>query len=299
MDESRGDGARICRACGGPVEPDAEACAACGRREPSGGAQAPDGGVGAGADGAQAEAAAPFEEERPRIALGALFGAAGAVGAMAAWSAIIYFTGYEIGFAAWGVGAVIGFATLVGVRRGDAVMGVMAGALAVLAIVGGQVLVVRTHLDRMIHGEAELAYASQREFARKAVSAQDENQCRFVIAEMNSEEDIAPNPGSVTREELETFRVETQPAMKRFLDGTPSREECVGEIADVIRGNVEFMDVLKESVSAWTVLWLFLGVGTAFRIASSEWSDGGAAVRAQQRQAQRRRRRPQGGENAS
>ena len=66
-------------------------------------------------------------------------GAAGVV-AMLAWFVLIKLTGYQIGFAAWGVGLLVGMGARGFAPVGSRALGWAAGGCAGLALVGGQIL---------------------------------------------------------------------------------------------------------------------------------------------------------------
>ncbi len=71
---------------------------------------------------------------------------AGALGALV-WAAVVYFTEYEIGWIAWGVGAMVGFAVALGnedKHRSPTAAGVLAVAITVVSIVAGKYLAVQT-----------------------------------------------------------------------------------------------------------------------------------------------------------
>ena len=68
----------------------------------------------------------------------------GAIGA-ALWAAVTYFTGYEIGWIAWGVGGIVGFAVALGNSdhsRSPGAAGGLAVIITVMSIVGGKALAV-------------------------------------------------------------------------------------------------------------------------------------------------------------
>lgn len=71
--------------------------------------------------------------------------AAGALGAIA-WAAVVYFTEYEIGWIAWGVGAVVGLGVALGNadrRRSPTAAGALAVGITALSIVAGKYLAVQ------------------------------------------------------------------------------------------------------------------------------------------------------------
>jgi hypothetical protein len=59
---------------------------------------------------------------------------------MLGWFLLIKATGYEIGYAAWGVGVITGFGTRLLAQVSSEALGYCAGGCAFLAILGGQYL---------------------------------------------------------------------------------------------------------------------------------------------------------------
>lgn len=76
-----------------------------------------------------------------RFGLGVAGAAIAGVVAMLAWLFLIQVTGYQIGFAAWGVGLLVGLGARVLGREGSRRLGWAAGACALVAILGGLWLV--------------------------------------------------------------------------------------------------------------------------------------------------------------
>jgi phosphate/sulfate permease len=70
---------------------------------------------------------------------------AGVIGA-AVWAALAYFTGYEIGWLAWGIGAVVGAAMATNENR-NTMTGVIAAVITIVAITGGKFLAVEASIS--------------------------------------------------------------------------------------------------------------------------------------------------------
>ena len=87
---------------------------------------------------------------------------------------------------------------------------------------------------------------------------------------INCEDGSDPDEQAVTDEEIASFDDEIRPGYEDFVNGKPSREECQDLYISLMKASISFPLMLKESVSLWTALWLFLGVGTAFKIASGK-----------------------------
>ena len=157
-------GSQSCQACGYPMDADAMICLHCGfNREtgrqfntkvardpnkPTVGGKAV--GVGAAAGGMALRPFLPI--------IGASVG--GAIGAVI-WGLIAYGTGYEIGYAAIGVGALCGIGACFGgepeTTGGGAIAGVLAAIVAVAAIAGGKYLALemmyRKYMNEAVQNE--------------------------------------------------------------------------------------------------------------------------------------------------
>lgn len=74
-----------------------------------------------------------------KAAIGGVIG--GAIGA-AIWVAVVYFTNYEIGWIAWGVGITTGLGVAAACKDGEMVTGVLAAMIAIVALLAGKYMVV-------------------------------------------------------------------------------------------------------------------------------------------------------------
>lgn len=211
-----------------------------------------------------------FEESEsgPKIGVGIIAAVAAGLIGMMGWYLLIKTTGYEIGYAAWGVGVLIGIITLKAAGRPDVRLGVVAGAVALMAIVGGQCLAIRAIAIKEFRELANKGYDEQVRFARRVCAAETEEDIRRCMAEFKCEEDEKPDPSAVTQEDFKEFEEEVRPAYQDLLDGDPTREEYVDALVDEIMSAIPISLLLKESIGVWTALWLLLGVGSAFKIAA-------------------------------
>ena len=90
------------------------------------------------------------------LAAGILGGVAGAV----LWGLIAAFTGYEIGWIAWGIGALVGAGVAWG-TEGGTVPGVMAVVISVLAILGGKFVALEIMMNKEAKEVVSLADTSE------------------------------------------------------------------------------------------------------------------------------------------
>jgi len=202
-------------------------------------------------------------KSRPGTAANYPLGAAGAVAAgflaMLAWYFLIKLTGYEIGYAAWGVGVVTGLGARVLGRAGTTGLGVIAGACAFLAVIGGQFLAAKSQADKMIDEAAAEAYESRMSYALDAAKAESDEEIKALLIKHQESE-------QPTVEEISDFRKSELPKLKEFAAGKPNKTEFERDFKRIKDTFIYKLLLLKGSVGLFTLLWLFLGVGTAFRI---------------------------------
>jgi hypothetical protein len=192
---------------------------------------------------------------------------------MIAWYYLIKWTGYEIGYAAWGVGCLTGIgARVVGCKECPA-LGFFAGLCALIAIVGGQYLAVKFEADKYFDDMARSSYDERMAYAKQAVEAKTDEQIKALLAEDVVGHREKSSSQGVTADEIKDFRDNELPALKSFIDGKPSREQFENGMLKVKSSISYNLMLLKASVGWFTLLWLFLGIGSAYKIASGESDD--------------------------
>jgi hypothetical protein len=202
---------------------------------------------------------------------GLLLGTIGAVGAglvgMIGWYLLIKTTGYSIGYAAWGIGVIIGIATKFLARQTSNALGFVAGACAVAAILGGQYLLVYNQIGEAIDQRLSGAYATQLAIAQEAVKAISDDEVRSFLVK-HSDATPKKDASQITDQEITNFREKDQPKLKSFADGKLTQVQYEKALRARVRSFISPMTILKESISLFTLLFLFLGVGSAYKIAS-------------------------------
>lgn len=206
----------------------------------------------------------------PNILLGTVGAVAAGFIAMIVWFAIIKATNIEFGFIAWAVGGVVGVGCRILGGGYSQTLGFIAAACALVAIVGGEYLATKSAYDEIVDGILEEAYDARMGYAQRAQKLGTDQEIRkFIVLEW-SDEDEQYTMDSVTQEDIDNFRDVELPELKEFINGNPSREEFEEKLqATFNSGSMKAM-VLKESISLWTLLWLFLGVGSAYRLGIGE-----------------------------
>jgi len=241
-----------------------------------------------------------------RIALAMLGATAvGGVGAWG-WLQLAKATGFEFAFAAWAIGGLVGYASRLFAPRGHYWLGPTAALVAFLSIGGGQVLVRKWLVDEQIQRTLPRAYEETREYAKAAVEAEfgDElREClaRYRISLKSAGTTVASNhngqlfqlgwrlygifdqaPGStptfkqlieasdprnISDKDLALFQSRELPNLKAFLNGKPSEEEYKSTLREMIYANITFNSLVTQSIGPYSLLWLALGLYTAYKLA--------------------------------
>lgn len=208
-------------------------------------------------------------------------GAASAAAVLGAliWMAIAMISGYELGLVAWGIGGAIGFAaTLFGSRGQKA--GIACGALALVAILGGKYLVIDSltsqfadlfGMETMEEGLQEAYTYIVYEAELYTTEVTDDASLRAFIAE--NEYSGSYDATEVTAEEINYFNEEVVPEFNYILENNPSYEEWFNHTVGEAMGGLESLStwsLMMEDFGALSLLFLFMGVATAYQLGSGQ-----------------------------
>ena len=209
---------------------------------------------------------------------GAIVGGAlaGFVGAMI-WAGISYFTGFEIGWIAWGVGGMVGLGCVWGSKGSGNLLGLTAVVITLLSILAGKYAAVEFSIRNEIGTEEEVlhnALAGLQDDEVVVSYLADE-----IIAEQEARGDTITWPTGVNPEEA--IRQQDYPpdiwskAASKWKEMSPEDQENYREqLADQIRANVQaFMGDVSSygflhSFGFMDLLFFGLAVTTAFKIAA-------------------------------
>jgi len=197
------------------------------------------------------------------VLAGILFGIPAAV----VWALIVYFTGYEIGWVAWGVGALIGLAVAKSAHEPNASLGPTAAALAVASLILAKVLMA--------------------EFAAPAVLKQEiltnrEATAAMFLVDMRIHKSFSPEvqaaldqresrPDALSdAQQYQLIQQLQSEALARAAAATRAERDRVVRLgAAGILDAMGFFGVLKKSFSLWDALWFGLAISSAFKVAQS------------------------------
>ena len=206
----------------------------------------------------------------PNMALGT----AGAIGAgvlgMLIWIGMIKYLNLESGIVAWGLGGLVGFGCRTLGGGYSRTLGLIAGACALVSIVGGGYLGMRAKVGEFFVEMTKEAYEERMAYAKEGVTKATDQEIREFLAKDETDENDQPlTPDKITAAQIAEFKKEI-PALKEFIAGKPNKEEFLRELRGMVDSAEMQTLIFKESLSFWTLLWLFLGVGTAWRLGTGE-----------------------------
>ena len=196
--------------------------------------------------------------------------AGGAVGALT-WAGVSYGTDHEIGWIAWGIGALAGLGMFLGLKgQGDRASGAIAALIAVAAVFAGKYTAVHFAAQKWISEIEATPVDSRAVLVHLADQVVEEWQAEgrdlawpsgMTIAEVSRPEDY---PGGVWEQAEVRFDASSAADRSRL------KSEVAEQRSAMLRGmNSEITTAsFKESFGPHDLLWAALAVATAFRIAS-------------------------------
>lgn len=217
----------------------------------------------------------------PKLSRVLVFAGIAALAGAALWGLLAYSHGVESGWFAWGIGVGVGFAAVKGGGHGNATAAA-ACALTVASIFSGKCfafdwIVARTAADHAASLDAE-AHALWTVAAKDWVALGPDPDADRIVAFLYSY--------GLEPMEPEEFAATEGVRLARFAERQPTLEQWrVEERADIVAG-ASFASFLSATWNPFDVLFVLLGIGSAFGIVSNHT----LALRVQVRAAERRRR---------
>ena len=204
-------------------------------------------------------------ESRTRSAV--IAGLIAAVAGGFLWAVIVVVTSYEVGWVAWGVGLLVGLTMLKVAGMPSRGLAVRAAVLAAVGLLVGRWLIieigVRTELRDEIAASPELL---QQAVFVDMIENQGLPPDLTASIEALGEEDALPDSVMLRIQEVVDERIAVMDEDE--MDSVATR------FAQLFIGELGFMDRMQATMSGWDLLWFFLALGTAWRLAS------GSAARA-------------------
>jgi len=191
---------------------------------------------------------------------------AGAIGSLV-WYGVAAVTGYEIGWLAWGVGAMVGAAYHS--QGGNPTLGMATcAAIAVLAIVGGKYLTFQTSVANELEelhesGEMSQMYLWLRQNAEAYNDASDKTAVsRQLAAELWYD---GSGAAQIDAEEVAGFQSNIGPLLQRV-----PRHETYEQFREAETGHFEEIAGFGDMFDFMDILFLAFGVISAVKLANGE-----------------------------
>jgi len=203
----------------------------------------------------------------PKKASPVLAGVLVGIPAAVVWTLIVYFTGYEIGWVAWGVGFLVGFAVLKSAHEPNESLGPTAAIIAVASLILAKVLIV----EFAAPGALTKEFLKNREMIAVMYLVDMRTHKSFSPELQATINQLDGRPGTLSSEESAVLeqRVEAE-ARARVEAATPAeRERVVRAGVTGMLGALGFFGTLKKAFSFWDVLWFGLAISSAFKVAQS------------------------------
>ncbi|MEO0480602.1 MAG: hypothetical protein AAF196_14070 [Planctomycetota bacterium] len=226
---------------------------------------------------AQAEVIRP---EKTPIAIGVASGAA-VLGAII-WALIISQMDLEIGYVAWGVGGLVGFAAVVVGGRGTLVAG-LCGALALFAIVGGKYLGFEWSIEKAIEKNLGTSFNQQLyeidQSWAEDVAGLDLSNRESVVTYLEENGWNTDDSPSLSKMEIDDFIEFEAPILAKLHQSKQTFEEWRASRLEQIKAQIDKTQMLIDSLEPIDLLFAGLGIVTAVGLVIRKTQDDEAAAR--------------------
>ena len=188
------------------------------------------------------------------------------------WIFISLALNFELGIIAWVIGGLIGFAAAKSGGRGE-MSGIVCGLFALVAIAGGKYCVTYYAHKEFVstvaaaYAEADLKplyEAEQHNAKRYLATVVDEPSLKQFMVFYGY--GLAVNISGLTQEEITYFKTYTAPLLKQLAVGGLSMSEWAKASLSANVEQVSTLEMLIADLGFIDWVWLFLGVGTAYRL---------------------------------
>ena len=192
------------------------------------------------------------------------------------WKFIAVAFGYEFGLIAWAIGGAVGFAAASTGSRGVQA-GVVCAVLAFGSIVVGKYWAYSAFVDEFQEAISSVTEYDEEMYSYFEESMEDARQFvegsgsdifvrRFMVERGYTYE---TDPASVSDDELADFREYVEPELRNWAQNLPDFEEWQASSVESL-DELSRWAMMREDFGFLDILFIFLGVGTAFRL-GSQW----------------------------
>ncbi len=193
---------------------------------------------------------------------------AGAIG----WALLLKQAGYEIGWIAWGIGALVGWAAVKAGGRGRT-LAVGAAVLTVFSIFAGKLLGYSMQVGDSAGEMADQEVQAYDEYMRDAsdwaeLCAEGQPAPEAVHGFMSTHEYAEPDQEPIPAEELDSFLTHMAPRLEWMHSETPSPDEfrarSASDLSTMVYAESSLPELVFADLNLYDALFAFLGISTAF-----------------------------------
>lgn len=211
-----------------------------------------------------ARSGTPGGYEGPNDFKGLIGAAIGGLVGMVLWYFLIVLTDRQWGYAAWGIGGLTGWCSKTIGKGESAAMGVAAAIAAAVSILGGNLLAAKHFANEAVDSYVKEAYQAHVTYAKEAVQAKTDEQIRTFLAK---DQELEPGQAaSITQEEIRDFKKEL-PKLQKAANGQVSQREYEKDFREMAETLFSFGFMLRQVLSISTIVFIGLGVFTAYKLA--------------------------------
>jgi len=184
----------------------------------------------------------------------------------------------EFGLIAWAIGGGVGFAAAALGSHGRNA-GIACALLVIASILGGKYLAIDTFKEQLVQAvmgveseELRAFYDEEMADAAAIGGVSDEASLRRYM--VDHEYTQAYDPADVTQAELDEFNEYSRPRLDHFAVAPPTFKDWSEGLVEQF-GDLSTGAMLMDSFGLLDILFLFFGVGTAFRLGSGQMAGDG------------------------
>jgi hypothetical protein len=190
------------------------------------------------------------------------------------WYGIAYAFNYELGLIAWGIGGAVGFSAATVGGKGETT-GIICGVLVVLSIFGGKYMTAASYQDLFVEQISALSEDGSDEL--KAVYEQQLAEAKLFVETVTDDQSLREflvNTGysegfessQVSEEEIRDFKEYSESALLDMVANEPNFEQWRSAAFSTELTEFSTFDLMAADLGLLDIVFVFLGVGTAFRL---------------------------------
>ncbi len=193
------------------------------------------------------------------------------------WKFIAVAFNYEYGFVAWIIGGAVGYAAMLFDSRGQTA-GVICAVMVLCAIFGGKYLATASFqaewqsaisdISQEQRIELRQVYKEQKTIASDYAKIEDAGTLRaFMLANGYTD---ASTTAEISEAEINDFEDYSAPVLLDLEQGKLDFDQWLSAMFDARLGDYSTVDLVLENLGLIDIVFLILGMATAFRLGSAE-----------------------------